>query len=161
MKEKAKSDQYMMTQAESDGETFKNILEEWDSDDGICSGQSPAKTCKRIGKIFLFLICFFGLLIMFSVGVMVLFNNIFNRKKQEEPIFDIAVPGLIFEPQLNKNNALVHCSYDAHETRPYIKRMNLFMKKLNPMVSNIRLNWTLIGVHILVAGTFMPLYIPD
>lgn len=137
MKEKAEFDQQMVALAEMDEDTSKNILEEWDSDDGLCSSRSHAKTCKRVGKLFLFLVCFFGLLILFSAGVMILFNYVFNGKRHEEEpqISEIKVPELIYEPKVDSSDSLVYCRYNDFEIRPYVKRMNSFIKHLNPTVS--------------------------
>lgn len=138
MKEKAEFDQQMVALAEMDEDTSKNILEEWDSDDGLCSSRSHAKTCKRVGKLFLFLVCFFGLLILFSAGVMILFNYVFNGKRHEEEpqISEIKVPELIYEPKVDSSDSLVYCRYNDFEIRPYVKRMNSFIKHLNPTSVN-------------------------
>lgn len=137
MKENAEFDQQMVTLAEMDEDASKNILEEWDSDDGLCSSRSSAKTCKRVGKLFLFLVCFFGLLILFSAGVMILFNYVFNGKRHEEEpqISEIKVPELIYEPKVDSSDSLIYCRYNDFEIRPYVKRMNSFIKHLNPTVS--------------------------
>lgn len=139
-------DQQMASLATSGGKTFTadvNILDDWDSDDGICSSRSPKKTCGRIAKLVLFLVCFFGLLALFSAGVMILSSNMFNGNDpeeiaDEEQTVDGEVPNLIFEPRIDKHDTLIHCSYDSSVTRPYLKRMNSFIKNLNKDSYNSR-----------------------